>query len=222
MTRLALKKDLSYCRAEGRLVFLDISQDRYFGLAPALETEFLRYEDGLSVSETNLQRLVTHGVLAPATTISTAAPRVSVPTPRFSAVESEIARSGALPLMAAAFLIGTTQIQLRTRPLGRLLSDVGKARDKGIRIDSTTTSYGDILTASACFLRARRFVPVSACCLLDSIALVRFLARKGYCAHLVFGVIGEPFAAHCWVQHGEAILNDTLGHVTAHTPIRVI
>lgn len=203
-------------------MFLDISQDRYFGLAPALETEFLRYEDGLLVSEDVLQRLVAQGVLAPAPSTSPAASHARIPTPRFSAVESELAQSGALPLTAVAFLICSTQLHLKTRPLGRLLADVCRARERSARLESSFTSGDDVLTASARFLRARRFVPINACCLLDSIALVRFLARKGHHAHLVFGVIGEPFAAHCWVQHGETILNDTLGHATAHTPIRVI
>ena len=59
-------------------------------------------------------------------------------------------------------------------------------------------------------------------CLLDSIALVRFLARRGLYAQLVFGVTDDPFSAHCWVQAGDLVLNDTVGDVSAHTPIRVI
>ena len=41
-------------------------------------------------------------------------------------------------------------------------------------------------------------------------------------ANLVFGVTGDPFSAHCWVQVDELVLNDTLGNANAYTPIRTV
>jgi Transglutaminase-like superfamily len=35
----------------------------------------------------------------------------------------------------------------------------------------------------------------------------------------VFGVNADPFEAHCWVQAGSVVLNDTLGRVSSFTPI---
>jgi hypothetical protein len=35
----------------------------------------------------------------------------------------------------------------------------------------------------------------------------------------VFGVQARPFAAHCWVQKGEVVFNDTVEHVSGYTPI---
>ncbi|HCY01912.1 MAG TPA: lasso peptide biosynthesis B2 protein, partial [Erythrobacter sp.] len=32
----------------------------------------------------------------------------------------------------------------------------------------------------------------------------------------------DPFGAHCWVQHGEAVLNDTAEEVLRYTPILVV
>jgi hypothetical protein len=72
------------------------------------------------------------------------------------------------------------------------------------------------------FLQARIYAPVETSCLLDSLALVKFLARQGLRAHIVFGVTGDPFSAHCWVQVKDMVLSDTAGNVNAYTPIRVV
>jgi hypothetical protein len=59
-------------------------------------------------------------------------------------------------------------------------------------------------------------------CLYDSLALLEFLARYGIYPDWVFGVQTRPFAAHCWVQHGDVVFNDTVEHVTGYTPIMVV
>jgi hypothetical protein len=59
-------------------------------------------------------------------------------------------------------------------------------------------------------------------CLYDSLALLEFLAGYGIYPDWVFGVQTRPFAAHCWVQHGELVFNDTVEHVTGYTPIMVV
>jgi hypothetical protein len=79
-----------------------------------------------------------------------------------------------------------------------------------------------LLEASGEFRFARAYTPVETRCLLDSLAMVKFLARRKLHASIVFGVTSDPFSAHCWVQAGDLVLNDTVGHANAHTPIRVI
>jgi hypothetical protein len=59
-------------------------------------------------------------------------------------------------------------------------------------------------------------------CLFDSLALIEFLARHDIYPDWVFGVQTRPFAAHCWVQHGEIVFNDTVEHVSGYTPIMVV
>lgn len=56
-------------------------------------------------------------------------------------------------------------------------------------------------------------------CLPRSLALVDLLARRGWRAHAVLGVRQGPFAAHCWVQAGRMVLNDTPEAVACFTPI---
>jgi hypothetical protein len=59
-------------------------------------------------------------------------------------------------------------------------------------------------------------------CLYDSLALLEYLGRHGVHADWVFGVQTRPFAAHCWVQHGDIVFNDTVEHVSGYTPIMVV
>jgi Transglutaminase-like superfamily len=45
-------------------------------------------------------------------------------------------------------------------------------------------------------------------CLLDSLALLEFLAPHGIFPTWVFGVQTRPWAAHCWIQTGDTVWND--------------
>jgi hypothetical protein len=59
-------------------------------------------------------------------------------------------------------------------------------------------------------------------CLYDSLALVEFLAHYRLFPQWVFGVMAEPFAAHCWVQQDDRVLNDSVDYVRGFTPIMVV
>jgi len=59
-------------------------------------------------------------------------------------------------------------------------------------------------------------------CLFDALALSEFLAHYRIYPHWVFGVQARPFAAHCWLQLGDLVLNDTVEHVKRYTAIMVV
>ncbi|MEN5062137.1 lasso peptide biosynthesis B2 protein [Luteimonas sp. TWI1416] len=225
MTRLVLHRDVSYCSVDGQLIFLDTRTDRYFRLSDELEAAFRRHIDGRPATHDHLARLVERGVLTPESPAQSQPPSLSIPVPTCSALEriAEHRHGLPLPLAKTAALVGLTQLQLKTMSLQRVLTRLAAAR---ARLGQSAPVYADersrTLEAVSGFASARRFVPIATCCLLDSVALLKFLTMRRIHAHLVFGVMAEPFAAHCWIQRGEEILNDTLGHATAHTPIRVI
>lgn len=75
---------------------------------------------------------------------------------------------------------------------------------------------------AAAFQRLRLFYPRSYLCLFDSLALIHFLARFQVFPDWVFGVTADPFEAHCWVQAGNLVLNDTVARVSGFTPIMSI
>jgi Transglutaminase-like superfamily len=59
-------------------------------------------------------------------------------------------------------------------------------------------------------------------CLLDSLTLMHFLARYGVFPTWVFGVKTDPFYAHCWVQQGDFVFNDSPDFIKGFSPILVV
>jgi hypothetical protein len=59
-------------------------------------------------------------------------------------------------------------------------------------------------------------------CLFDSLVLSEFLSRYWIFPHWVFGVTTNPFAAHCWLQQGSVVINDSPEHVRRFSPIMSI
>lgn len=225
MSRLVLHRHVSYCDIDGQLIFLDIRNDRYFRLSDELEAALREHINGQDAAADRLARLVERGVLTPEAPGERRPPPLSVPSPTRSALELAAKRKHgrSLPIAKISTLVGLTQLQFKTMPLQRILTRLTAFRarlEPRAPDDADTRSHA--LEAVAEFAGARRFVPITPCCLLDSVALLKYLITSGIHAHLVFGVMVHPFAAHCWVQRGEDILNDTLGHATAHTTIRVI
>lgn len=221
----SLRDDLTYCQVDGRLVFLDIASDRYFQLSRALEHAFTAHVRGDATAD--VSGLVALNVLTEQPGEPDAVqPCVMTPASR-SIMESSLhplqTRAIAIPEVLA--LVYGTKLQLKRRRLKSILL--------GLHAIRNTTTSGTVLQrddpdeerycqATAAFSSARRYVPVQTHCLLDSISLLRFLARRALRATLVFGVIPDPFSAHCWLQTGDLVLNDTVGNVNAHTPIRIV
>jgi hypothetical protein len=72
------------------------------------------------------------------------------------------------------------------------------------------------------FFAWRGFYSRPNACLLDSLSLLHFLARFHIFPSWVFGVIAEPFQAHCWLQWRDLVLNDSLPHIEGYTPIMLV
>ncbi len=72
------------------------------------------------------------------------------------------------------------------------------------------------------FNRLRWYYPRPYLCLFDSLALLHFLARFQVFPDWVFGVSADPFEAHCSVQLGDVVLNDTVERVSGLIPIMYV
>ena len=72
------------------------------------------------------------------------------------------------------------------------------------------------------FNRLRWYYPRPYLCLFDSLALLHFLASFHLFPDWVFGVSTDPFEAHCSVQWGNVVLNDTVERVSALIPIMYV
>lgn len=225
MTHLELHSDLSYCTVDGHLIFLDIQNDRYFRLSEHMEAALVTFLHEGEDSCSSVHRLIERKILVE---VAAGADRTAVSfkeLPTHSAMEDAAhARRLSLGELLDTFaIVFSAQRQLKTRSLKQTIGNLASYRERRTAPSLPTgRSDGDTEAAAAAFRSARLYVPIDTCCLLDSIAMVRFLAKRALHADLVFGVARDPFSAHCWVQHGGTVLNDALGHTLAFTPIRVI
>jgi len=220
-----LRDDLSFCRVEDHLIFLDIGNDQYFRLSSPMERAFLAYHSG--ERSTDISSLIAHNLLTDAPPSQDWPPAPIIPAPIRSALESNpLPRTARLTTLLETFsVVFSTQWQLKARGLVSTLTSATRLRKRNMSADAATGedhSEKLLLEASADFVRARPYIPIETCCLLDSISMLKILARKRLHANLVFGVTSAPFSAHCWLQEGDLVLNDTVGNAKANTPIRVL
>lgn len=184
---------------------------------------------GDTAPEADIQILIERNILIEASRASRR-PKHSfdstLPVPTRSSIEqplSNYARSNTfIVAMEVTSIVARMRARLAMRHLGGVVDRLAEYRQqKASRTaDVRDRCVPDGLTdAAIAFRQVRPFVPIRPCCLLDSLSLVEFLARRGLFATVVFGVIGDPFSAHCWVQVRDLVLNDTVGNVSAHTPI---
>lgn len=218
-----LRNGLSYCEVDGHLIFLDLERDRYFSLPDNLERAFRSHLPGSSASA-DADALIRAAILIDTAEAGLPIAPVRSAVPSRSALEHIMpaARLDALALADVVTTVVSTRLQLKWRRLDHIIDGLVAYRqrmtDRVLQMsDASHTRM--LLDGMQAFRSARRFAPIDTSCLLDSISLVRFLARRELSARIVFGVTHHPFAAHCWVQAGDWVLNDTIGDVLAYTPI---
>lgn len=84
-----------------------------------------------------------------------------------------------------------------------------------------TADYDRVAALVSAFRTLRPLYPRRVLCLFDSLALLDFLLPHRLFPHWVFGVVADPFSAHCWLQMGSVVINDDIDRVRRHTPIMV-
>jgi hypothetical protein len=209
---------LTACIAGESVLLLDLRQDRYFRLpartgaaarqwlqercdSPPAELLGLLERQGVVRSQDPLMREVR-------------ALRVEIP----GGLETPVTPDGLGSVQAAnvAMAVASAWIGLRTRGIHSLVVARRRWRASQPQIGGVTPER------LAGYHWTRRLVPVAKSCLMDSLALDRWLGRSGPERNLVFGVTVEPFLAHCWLQSPTRILNDNYDHVRRYTPILVV
>lgn len=219
-----LNEDISYCWLDGRLFFLDIHRDFYFQLPDALERNFLDYLEAPDNADIN--RLIRCNLLSQSTTKTRGSTASDIEPPSQSVPETPgiNGRAPASVVWDVFIIVAKMRRQLRKRSLKfilQALSEYRRARICVADIDETEVQRR-VTEAAIAFNRTRPYVPIETRCLIDSLSMVRFLAKRGLHSNLVMGVACDPFSAHAWVQHGALVLNDSVGNAQAYAPILVI
>jgi len=220
-----LARDVSFCQYDGHFIFLDTRKDQYFRLSNDMERVFARYiETG---DENGAIPLVDKGVLTHIPTDCHCPTTTRMAPPLRSAMEQTSAadRPPVATHLDVFASVCWTHWQLATRNLSDVLGGLSayRSRKASPAFNALTQEEVEHFVHAACkFNLARVYVPIVPRCLPDAISMVRFLAKHGLHANVVFGVTGSPFAAHAWVQVSDLVLSDSVGNATAHTPIRVV
>jgi hypothetical protein len=239
MARYALADHVFVCVNGEHLVLLDLKEDRYWALEASKTAGLGTLVGGWPVKPTDStagaespdpetaeaievlrgRGLLTNGVPPGKDATPVAA---TIPARELAAEGDPAAGRGCSTWLGFFVASATAKIVLRTSPFERVIRRVKRRKT----LVGPTAGQFDVERARKlveAFTRYRVFLFSSKNeCLYDSLALLEYLARYGIYADWVFGVQTRPFAAHCWVQHGDIVFNDTVEHVSGYTPIMVV
>lgn len=228
------------CHAGLHWIVLDLRRDKYLAihqrdfqmLGPLLDgwserAEFARRPgyDGNSAAATELaEELVDLGLLTkepssgrPLETLTLATPA----RPLISACASH--RMDRSWRHAPALLLACARVthMLRRWSLARIV----RAIERRKRLNEKTASSAAterVRQLVLHFYALRPIYPRDYLCMFDSLALLEFLAPHGVYPDWVFGVRSDPFEAHCWIQSGDVLLNESTEKATLYQPIMCI
>jgi hypothetical protein len=219
-----LPQHVHACFAANRTVFLDMKRGTYFGLDPE-KTELRHHalDDSFSAEQAAppiAAELISLGLL----TTSRNASRIFLP-PATSAPEiSLLPLIDTRPTITAAYITrffatcSAVALRLKTRRLERSLAHLAQRKSRCTAGVESTRDRARDLTRT--FLHLRPFAYAARDrCLLDSLTLAEFLASYGIGATCIFGVRANPFEAHCWLQIGSHVVNETPEMAQRYAPI---
>jgi hypothetical protein len=218
---LQLRNDVHWCDSGGRAVFLDIGNDRYFCLPAAVNAAFLKLANGSgrSADPAQLQPLVERGILIEH------GQDVGIRSPPLTDAPDRDVLAGTSrstgPIAISRQLLSELHAArlLKTRPLSAVLERVARngstrpwRRDEAALLQDIAAS-ANILSY---LWRAHDR------CLVRAIAVHGVCKKRGIRSKLIFGVIAHPFAAHCWVQLGGAVVVGGFEQARLYSPILVL
>lgn len=216
-----LPAGIFYCEASARLVFLDLRRDRYLCLTEDGERCFRRLIAGtpLVSDEPELAQLAEDGLLARSSESVSPLPCVPPMAPTRSLVDSN-GRPAARRVAHAAWRLALSRATFGLQPLHLSLEHLA-ARKKRV-VDETEDAEAAAAEVAHAFERTGLWLAPLDQCLPRSLAIAHALIDLNVRANLVIGVKLRPFAAHCWVQRGETLINDAIDHARTLTPIMVV
>ena len=230
-----LSRDCYVCNVQGYWIILNVSRDQYLCVTDADLTSIGSWifgcrsrDDALGkrqhldpARESLIGSLLAKGVLTVNSDQGKAFVESENAANKAAADCPEpIIPAKALLFCAARFFWACAKIDrcLRKRKLALALARIERRK---FRAGPCTDVLADPGTKRliAVFNHLRPLYPRPYLCLFDSLALLEFLAGYHCYPRIVFGVVADPFQAHCWLQEGDVLLNDDLEQVGKYKPI---
>lgn len=216
MTGFVLRNGLSFCRPEGRAVFLDLEADRYFGLAPSLDKAFTKLVETGEADPQERQALLKARVIVPSTETNRPAP-CSRPSASTTAIAPNGVRASIPSVTSALIRRAIWQGRIKRLPLAQNIQSI-EQRKQAIRPIEAAQSVTARLHQA--YHRASMIISARDQCLATSLSLASWLIASGIRPDLLLGVKLNPFQAHCWVEVDGVIVGDDPEQVRPFTPIR--
>jgi hypothetical protein len=215
------------CFAANRTIFLDMKRGTYFGLDPE-KTQLLRHAlDDLSPAEATAPPIAAELIGMGLLTTSRSASKTFLPAATIAPETALLPLIDERPKISTArivrFLAGCSAVALRLklRPLECSLEHLALRKSRSttrFTNDDAALDRARDLTRTFLHLRPLAYAARNRC-LLDSLTLAEFLAGYGIRATCVFGVRANPFEAHCWLQIGSHVVNETPEMAQRYAPI---
>ena len=230
-----LSKDCFVCKTGYYWIVLSATRDRYLCVAHAelvsIGNQLHGWQDrsvampkSLSVGadvNTLIESLTSKGIITSDSTIGKSFTEAQYPAPEGQIEPLEPSSTAKIPFhwIARFFLAcATADWQLRTAAFCRTLARLERRRLRA----KSSPGANDVARAPrlvGAFKLLRPLYPRPYLCLFDSLALLEFLRGYHLLPRVVFGVVADPFQAHCWLQDGAMILNDDLERIGRYQPI---
>ena len=212
---MILRPDVHLARLDPDVVLLDTGRGEYLCLAQAAEA-FARTSAGatLILDQELGEEAVALGLTGAGASLAVALPPTPVADLAAHPDKPLTGRDRFEGLMAYLTVLG----RYHGRPFSRLLA-YAAGRRRHMAPAASLSALADQVTA---FRQILPWAPFQRVCLYRSFFLLAFLRRQGFEATWVFGVQAWPFEAHCWLQVGDLVLDDSLEHVRPFTPILAI
>lgn len=208
MKRYGLREGLSFCRIGKHHIFLDIPNDRYFGLNSELEERFAAFVEQGETDEPTLLALSAAGVLIPGGTNPIVACRRSPASPN-------VLRRPHPPHARRA----VWTVKAKRRSLSCNLSELERRRGS---MTPATRSEDALEQIALAHSRSALVWSTSGRCLASGMALLSDLIAHRIHARLLFGVQLGPFGAHCWVEVDGTPVCQTSETVESFVPVMIL
>ncbi|MEH0194247.1 lasso peptide biosynthesis B2 protein [Caulobacter sp. CCNWLY153] len=208
--RFSLAPDVYAARVVDDLVFLTIAADTYFCLVDGARHLTLGPNGAVEAQAEAARDLIAAGLIVEGPT----SPRAPLPPP--IAAELPIAR--VRPSLVC--LVTAVRANLHAARAVKALSMSQLVALAGPRAQAPTKPpEARLIEASQRFQQLAPWLPREGVCLMRSLQQKLFLATQGLTVNWVFGVRTWPFEAHCWLQAGDVVLDDTVEHAGGFTPL---
>ena len=219
-----LRDDLYHCSVGAGVIFLDITENRYFALPYAGVEAFrrlvLRNGEDFPGAASALSLLVQKGYLVPSSDAETAFPMIDTSSAMIDDESSSLS-----PLHLPTFLLALSweasiSWKLRRCALSSVIKKSSRIRREEIVCRETRSLR--IRRAATAFAHTGLIFGRTDRCLPRSLAMYSLCRSLGVSIQCVIGVRSDPFAAHAWTQDEGRILNDSAEQIGHYSPILVL